>query len=148
MSRDSGKALGDNSTLRLDKWLWFARVTKTRTLASELVLSGKVRVNRVRTDKPSQSVREGDVITVVVARRVRVLRIVGLGMRRGPATVAQGLYEELTPEPDPTKPLAQDRAHGRGLRRAEPQPGYRAPGAGRPTKKERREIDRLNDKAF
>ncbi len=148
MNQGAESVRKENPTQRLDKWLWFARLTKTRTLASELVLSGKVRVNRVRTDKPSQTVREGDVITVVVARRVRVLRVQELGLRRGPASVARQLYEDLTPEPDPNKPLTHDRSHGRGATGQGTRPGYRAPGAGRPTKKERREIDRLNEKSL
>ena len=68
---------------RLDKWLWFARVVKTRSLASRLVEAGKARVNRARVTKASRPVREGDVVTVAVAGRVRVLKVLAPGARRG-----------------------------------------------------------------
>jgi ribosome-associated heat shock protein Hsp15 len=77
---------------RLDKWLWFARVTKSRTAAAELVGSGKVRVNRVRVTKPSHLLREGDVLTVAVRGEVRVLQVLSGGTRRGPAQEARQLY--------------------------------------------------------
>ena len=82
---------------RLDKWLWYTRVVKSRTLAGTLIAGGKVRVNRERVSKSSQTVRQGDVITATVAKKVRVLKVVELGRRRGPASEAQGLYEDLTP---------------------------------------------------
>src|SRR5690554_1297907 len=88
---------GASSGQRLDKWLWYARVTKSRTLAASLIEGGKVRVNRTRTDKPSHQVRAGDVITATVHRNVRVLKVLAPGTRRGPATEARSLYEELTP---------------------------------------------------
>jgi ribosome-associated heat shock protein Hsp15 len=80
---------------RLDKWLWFSRVLKSRTLAAQLVAEGGVRVNRVRITKPSHSVRAGDVLTVAVRGRVLVLRILAAGERRGPVTEARSLYEVL-----------------------------------------------------
>ena len=120
---------------RLDKWLWFARVVKTRTLATALVLDGKVRVNRVRIDKPSQSVRPGDVITVTAHSRVRILKVTAPGERRGSPAVAQTLYEDLSPPPTPDQASSQD-------------PGQREPGSGRPTKSERRAIDRLTKKDY
>ncbi len=131
---------------RIDKWLWFARVTKTRTLASELVLSGKVRLNRVRIAKPSQVVRLDDVLTVNVGRRVRLLKVLGTGVRRGPAATACTLYEELTAPADPLKPLAQSSLQIPSWHENDSRPGRREPGSGRPTKKERREIDRLGGK--
>lgn len=132
MSRGSGYGPDIGSgTQRLDKWLWFARVVKTRTLAASLILGGKVRVNRVRADKPSQPVRPGDVITVTAHSRVRILKVAAAGERRGSATVAQALYEDLTPQM-PT-PDAQ----------GDPGTPQRDPGAGRPTKRERRAIERL-----
>ena len=123
---------------RLDKWLWFARVVRTRSLATALVLGGKVRVNRVRVDKPSQTVRPGDVVTVTVHSRVRVLKITAAGERRGSATIAQMLYEDLTPPA-----LGSDRGQGGNH---EPGPPQRDPGSGRPTKRERRAIERLTRK--
>jgi ribosome-associated heat shock protein Hsp15 len=131
-------------TQRIDKWLWFARLTKTRTLATELVASGKVRLNRTRVEKPSQAVRVDDVLTVLLNRRVRLLKVLGLGLRRGPSVMARTLYEELTAEADPLKPLTQSSLQLPSWR--ENEVGRRAPGSGRPTKKERREIDRLSGK--
>jgi ribosome-associated heat shock protein Hsp15 len=85
--------------LRIDKWLWHARVVKTRTLAAKLVADGHVRVNGIRTDSPAKAVKPGDVLTIGLERTVRVYRLVGLGQRRGPASQARELYEDLSPEP-------------------------------------------------
>jgi ribosome-associated heat shock protein Hsp15 len=82
---------------RLDKWLWFARIVKSRTLAVQLVQDGKVRVNRTRAAKPAQSVRPDDVLTIVVRGNVQVLRVVAPGARRGPPAEARLLYELLSP---------------------------------------------------
>jgi ribosome-associated heat shock protein Hsp15 len=85
--------------LRLDKWLWHARVVRTRSLAAKLVSEGHVRVNGGRADSPAKSVKAGDVLTIALERTVRVYRVVALGERRGPASEAQGLFEDLSPEP-------------------------------------------------
>jgi ribosome-associated heat shock protein Hsp15 len=77
---------------RLDKWLWFARVIKSRTSAAQLIESGKVRVNRVRVVKPSHALREGDVLTIASRGQVRVLQVQALGERRGPPQEARLLY--------------------------------------------------------
>ncbi len=77
---------------RLDRWLWFARIVKTRTLAAQLVGGGKVRVNRSRVNKPSHQVREGDVLTVAFGGQVRILQVRAMGQRRGPPQEAQLLY--------------------------------------------------------
>jgi ribosome-associated heat shock protein Hsp15 len=82
---------------RLDKWLWFARIVKSRTLAVQLVQDGKVRVNRTKVAKPAQSVRPDDVLTIVIRGNVRVLRVVAPGARRGPPAEARLLYELLSP---------------------------------------------------
>jgi ribosome-associated heat shock protein Hsp15 len=89
-------AATDTSTARqrLDKWLWFARVVKTREAAQALVESGHVRLNGQKTLKPGHAVREGDVLTIVLNARVRLLRILDPGTRRGPAEAARRLYEE------------------------------------------------------
>lgn len=116
---------------RLDKWLWFARVVKTRTLAARLIAAGKVRVNRERTDKPSQTLRPGAVVTVLVNGHVRILKVLAPGTRRGPPADALALYEELTP-----------RAALAGMDR--PAAG-REPGGKRPTKRQRRQIERLSN---
>ncbi len=84
-------------TQRLDKWLWHARVVKTRSIAAALVQAGKVRVNRAKVLKASHMVKLGDVITVAAGGRVRVLRVTGFAERRGPAAKAQELYGDLTP---------------------------------------------------
>jgi ribosome-associated heat shock protein Hsp15 len=87
--------------LRIDKWLWHIRLAKTRTLAQRLVIGGHVRLNRVPVRQPSQVVRRGDVLTVAAFGRVRVLRVLALGERRGPAEEARTLYEELSPDARP-----------------------------------------------
>jgi ribosome-associated heat shock protein Hsp15 len=79
---------------RLDKWLWFARIVKTREAAASLVENGHVRLNRVKVTKPAHDVKPGDVLTIVLNSRVRVLHVQGLAPRRGPATAAQQLYRE------------------------------------------------------
>jgi ribosome-associated heat shock protein Hsp15 len=119
---------------RVDKWLWYARVVKSRTLAAALVEAGKVRLNRQRFDKPSQVVKAGDVLTIALEREVRVLKVVRAGTRRGPAPEARMLFEDLTPPPPTRSEAAVAAISG---------PPRRAPGAGRPTKRERRHIDRL-----
>ena len=149
MSEGVAKAPAPACSQRIDKWLWFARIVKTRTLAAELVASGKVRLNRTRVAKPSQSVRLADVLTVVASRHVRLLKVTGLGERRGPSATARGLYEELTPGADALKPLTGLPPRTRsaaGPYAGERPPGERPRGSGRPTKKERRQIDRLGDK--
>ena len=91
------------SRQRLDKWLWFARLCKSRTLAQKLVAAGKVRINREREDSPSHLVKAGDTLTVTLESGVRVLRILDTGIRRGPAAEAQRLYEDLAPPGPPVK---------------------------------------------
>jgi ribosome-associated heat shock protein Hsp15 len=80
---------------RLDKWLWFARFAKSRSLASKLVASGFVRIDGQRTDNPAKAVAVGDVITLALARATVVVRVEGLGQRRGPAPEARLLYTEV-----------------------------------------------------
>ncbi len=80
---------------RLDKWLWFARFAKTRTLAAKLVTSGFVRLNGQRTDNAAKAVAVGDVITIALPRTTLVVRVEGLGERRGPAPEARQLYIDL-----------------------------------------------------
>ncbi len=81
---------------RLDKWLWFARVVKSRTLAARLVSEGHVRLNGARVRVPARCVGPGDVLTIALERQVRVLRVVEPGERRGPFAEAQRLYEDLS----------------------------------------------------
>ena len=81
---------------RIDRWLWHARLVRTRSDAAALIGSGYVRVNGMRIDAPGRMVRAGDVITVALDRRVRVVKIRGFRERRGPAGTGETLYEELT----------------------------------------------------
>ena len=116
-------------SVRIDRWLWAARVFKTRSLAADACDGGKVDVND-QAAKPAKPVRPGDYIKVTLPQgRRRLLKVVGLDQRRGAAVQARLLYEDLTP-PEPPR-----------LRWAAP-PG-RPAGAGRPTKRERRALDRL-----
>lgn len=87
----------DPARQRLDKWLWFARVAKTRSLAARLVTEGHVRVNSIRIGTAAKSVKPGDVVTVALERHVRVLKVLASGERRGPAPEARRLYEDLAP---------------------------------------------------
>ncbi|HET7409599.1 MAG TPA: RNA-binding S4 domain-containing protein [Paracoccaceae bacterium] len=123
--------------LRIDKWLWHARFFKSRGLAGEVAASGAVRVNGERIAKAAHAVRPGDVLTFPQGRAIRVIRVLGLGQRRGPAAEAQALYDDLDPpvRPEPGSAAAESPP------RAEPP--RREPGAGRPTKRERRDIDAL-----
>jgi ribosome-associated heat shock protein Hsp15 len=100
----SGKPVpGAAPKLRLDKWLWQARFFKSRGLAAEVIEAGSVRVNGTRTSRPGRDVTEGDTLTFPQGGRIRVVRILALGLRRGPATEAQALYLDLEPSaaPDP-----------------------------------------------
>jgi ribosome-associated heat shock protein Hsp15 len=80
---------------RLDKWLWFARFVKSRSLAAKLIEDGCIRVNRQRAAKPSMAVKCGDVLTMTLHGRVRVIEVRAAGERRGPASEAQSLYSEV-----------------------------------------------------
>ena len=118
------------SGVRIDKWLWAARFFKSRTLAATACAGGKVDVNGDAA-KPSRTVRPGDLLQVTLSRARRIVRVTALAERRGGASEAAALYDDLTPPPPP--------------REARPAPvAYRPPGAGRPTKRARRRIDRLS----
>jgi ribosome-associated heat shock protein Hsp15 len=80
---------------RLDKWLWCARIVKTRKLAHDLVETGSIRLNRRKVSKPGHAVRPGDVLTFVWAERLRILRILAIPSRRTPPTAARLLYRDL-----------------------------------------------------
>jgi ribosome-associated heat shock protein Hsp15 len=86
---------------RLDKWLWYARFAKTRTLAAKLVASGFVRVNGQRSDNAAKALSVGDVLTIALPRATAVVRVEDLGERRGPASEAQQLYTNLTQTGEP-----------------------------------------------
>ena len=86
--------------IRIDKWLWYARVLKTRSLASKAVQAGHIRVNRNKVTSASHGLKVDDVLTISLNNRVRILKVEELGTRRGPAPEAAQLYEDLTPVPD------------------------------------------------
>lgn len=85
---------------RLDKWLWHARVVKARSSAAALVEAGHVRVNGVREKAPGHAVKTGDVVTIGLDRSVRVLKVVGFAERRGDASAARLLYDDLQGRPE------------------------------------------------
>jgi ribosome-associated heat shock protein Hsp15 len=120
---------------RLDKFLFFSRALKSRTLAQKVIETGAIRVNSERTDRSDHKVGAGDVLTMSLHGRIVVWRIIDCGTRRGPAPEAQGLYEDLSP---PALPKAELSPYEAAI-------APRGEGAGRPTKKERRETDKLRD---
>ncbi len=117
---------GSPDRLRIDRWLWFARFSRTRSQAARLVAAGHVRVNGVRIGKPAHLVGTGDRLTFVVGGRVRVVRILASSTRRGPAPEARALYEDLSP--------GSGSGDGSG--------GGGSGGGPRPTKRERRRLER------
>jgi ribosome-associated heat shock protein Hsp15 len=120
-----------SDSLRLDKWLWHARFARTRSLAARLVAEARFRINGNPTEKAHHAVRPGDVLTFPLGPHIRVIKILALGIRRGPAPEARLLYEDLEPpQPNPPAPKESPVA-------------LRDDGAGRPTKRERRQTDRL-----
>ena len=119
---------GTPASPRVDKWLWAARFFKTRSLAAAACAGGKVDVND-EAAKPAKAVRAGDLLRITLPREKRIVKVLALADTRGPAPTARALYEDLTPPAPPR------------VRRAPPP--YRPPGAGRPTKRERRELERL-----
>lgn len=120
---------------RVDRWLWFTRLFKSRSIASKAVESGAVRITRagqtVRTDKPSYMLKPGDVVTLKIRGMVRVFEVVAGGVRRGPASEAQTLYRDLTP-PSPALDAPQDA------------PSPRPPS--KPGKRDRRALEQLKAK--
>lgn len=112
-------------TMRVDKWLWHARFFKTRTLATKLAAAGNIRINGQKQTRASATIRVGDVLTFPLNNHIRVIEVVALSTRRGPAAEAQALY--IDREPPQPKPRSE-------------QVALRDSGAGRPTKKQRREL--------
>ena len=91
MTRDASSLAGS----RLDKWLWYARFFKTRGLAQKACEAGRIRVNGRRITKAHRIVGPGDVLTFVQGRMVKIVRILAVAERRGPAPEARKLYEEF-----------------------------------------------------
>lgn len=113
--------------LRLDKWLWYARFFKTRTLAATIVAGGAVRINGTPASKRSTTITAGDVLTFAKDDHIRVIRVEACGSRRGPAVEAQELYTDLEPPVRTPK------------EKVPPNPAFE--GKGRPTKRDRRQLD-------
>ncbi len=124
---------GSDTSLRLDKWLWYARFFKTRAMATRVIASGRFRLDGEVMSKPHRAAKIGHTLTFAQGSNIRVIKILALGGRRGPASEATSLYEDLAP------PQAKRR------RKTEHPPDFEAreKGAGRPTKRERRHIARL-----
>lgn len=97
---------------RIDKWLWFARMVKTRTLAQTIVSQGQVRVNKVRVTKSSHEVGPADIVTLAVYGRVRVIKVLAIGTRRGPASEAQTLFIDIA-EPEMSPAASEKLLHKR-----------------------------------
>lgn len=123
-------------SLRIDKWLWCARFYKTRSLAAEEIAKGRISVNGLAA-KASREVRPGDTVVLRQGPMQRIVVVRTLSGMRGPAPVAQQLYEE-TAESIALREKAQE------LRRLAPEPAA-ALHEGRPTKRDRRDIDRARD---
>jgi ribosome-associated heat shock protein Hsp15 len=121
---------------RLDTWLWVARLAKTRSLANEAVTGGRVQVGGQRA-KPSRAVKAGDVIEVTTGPSPRTVVVKGVAPRRGPAAEAALLYDETPESVAARERVAADRRLGA------PQPEH---GGGRPTKRDRRRLDRERDR--
>lgn len=119
---------------RLDKWLYFARFFKSRTLSGKACNTAKVRINGQIAAKAAVTIKVDDVLTFPRGHHIRVIKILELGQRRGPAPEAQALYEDLAP------PEAKEEADG------DEKSGQRDVGTGRPTKRDRRAMDRLRDR--
>jgi ribosome-associated heat shock protein Hsp15 len=117
---------------RIDKWLWHARIVRTRSAAAALAASGHVRLNGARVAAPAKPVKAGDVVTIALDARVRVLKVTGFAVRRGAAEAGRALYDDLTPA------AVEEPGAGGAAPVAR-----REPGSGRPTKHERRAIARF-----
>jgi len=117
-----------SSATRADRWLCAARAFKSRSLAAAACDGGKIRINGV-TAKPHKLIRPGDEVVLSTPDGERILKVVDLAERRGPARVARTLYDDLTPAPPPRDPSLPQRERG----------------TGRPTKRERRRMGRTFD---
>jgi ribosome-associated heat shock protein Hsp15 len=127
----------DSDRVRLDKWLWAARFFKTRSLATEAVTGGKVEVNGERA-KPAKAIKPGDEVRLRLARYELLIIFRALAVRRGPASVAQTLYQETEASRQTQERLAEQMRLAPGT--------FVYEDKGRPTKKDRRELTRLIDR--
>ncbi|MFZ4479874.1 MAG: RNA-binding S4 domain-containing protein [Rhodoferax sp.] len=119
--------------IRIDKWLWAARFFKTRSMATDEINHGRVQVDQ-RDVKPSREIQPGDLITLVQAKMPRTVVVKGISGQRGPAPVAQQLYEE-------TEQSLQARARAIESHRLSPEPALTI-AHGRPTKRDRRDLQK------
>ena len=126
-----------SAPVRLDKWLWYARFFKTRSLATKMISSGQLRINGEVTSKPHRQAQIGQVLTFAQGSYIRVIRIDEISKRRGPAAEAAMLYTDLDP------PSARDT--NKEVRLHNSRFENRLIGSGRPTKKDRRQTTRLKD---
>jgi ribosome-associated heat shock protein Hsp15 len=125
--------MDDDATMRIDKWLWAARFFKTRGAAHLMVSSGRLKLDGDAMSKPHRNIRAGNVLTFPMGDKQRMIKVLKMAEKRGPAPEAALLYEDLAP-PEPKTRASQGR----------PKPfEFRDPGSGRPTKRERRKMDQL-----
>jgi ribosome-associated heat shock protein Hsp15 len=133
--QEKAMAEQDGGKVRIDKWLWFARFFKTRSLASKACQGGHIVLNSNTVSKPSVAVGPGDRLQFFQGPHIRIVEIVAVGTRRGPAPEAQTLYEDQSP------PRIKKQDADADIRTAAV--AIRETGSGRPTKAERRALDRL-----
>ena len=122
--------------IRLDTWLWYARFYKSRSLSSKAILNGKLRVNSNKVIKPASKVKINDVLTINHINMVRIIQVQSLGSRRGPASEAQKLYNELS----------ENRIDASKIKSASEKPKRER--NKRPTKKDRRMLDKIVTKTL
>ncbi|MDH5488705.1 MAG: RNA-binding S4 domain-containing protein [Rhodospirillaceae bacterium] len=121
------------NSIRLDKWLWYARFFKSRTLAGRFCNEGKIRLNQQPVSKANTNIKINDVLTFNLNNRVRILKIENIGTRRGPAAEAATLYLDMSPEIKKEDIVISA------------PPAKREPGSGRPTKAQRRAMDKFKE---
>ena len=121
------------NSIRLDKWLWYARFFKSRTLAGRFCNEGKIRLNQQLVSKANTNIKINDVLTFNLNNRVRIIKIENLGTRRGPAAEATTLYLDMSPEIKKEDIVINT------------PPAKREPGSGRPTKAQRRAMDKFKE---
>ncbi|MBL4758566.1 MAG: RNA-binding S4 domain-containing protein [Rhizobiales bacterium] len=126
---------------RIDKWLWHARIVRTRTLAATLANSGKIRLDSRRVTRASQTVRAGNIVLAPQGDHIRCLKIVGFAKRRVPAAQSTQLYEDLAPIEARSKSTSDISKSTSAIKS-----GMRESGSGRPTKRDRRLIEQLQNK--
>ena len=123
--------MSHSEALRIDKWLWYGRFFKSRSIASRFIAKRRVRVNNRRINKSSQLLKIGDILTFSIEAKLFIIRVVGLGSRRGPRKEANMLYMDITPSAHLCNKIKITQSPLK-VRRA---------GLGRPTKRDRRAID-------